>query len=58
MEGMVSDVCVIYTTAGQLTQFRCSTRRCPALCVLFLLLFKPRTAFSRRGQPSLSWFCC
>ena len=60
MEGLVSDICVTYNTAGQLTPFRSSTRPCPALCVLFLLLIKARTAFSRRGLPRrwaqrLSW---
>jgi len=31
MEGSVSDVCVTYTTAGQLTHLRGSTRGCPLL---------------------------
>jgi len=34
MEGYVSDVCVTYTTAGQLTQLRGSTRGCPMLYVV------------------------
>jgi len=51
MESLVSDVCVTYTTAGQLTQLRCSTRRCATLCVLFLLLFEARTAFSDAVDP-------
>ena len=34
MEGLVSDVCVTYTTAGQLTQLRGSTRGCPILYVV------------------------
>jgi hypothetical protein len=73
MESWVHIVCVTYTTAGQLTQLRGSTRGCPILYLVSGMatvcvdrsaaMFKATADFRRRGRPRgsaerTSWLWC